>query len=89
MATQIEMHWCSYDTRWTPAGEFLLRSQVRRFLRRILRGRSESTYTKYSSLDDRADGFHRYMGYIKFGIGCVPEMRKATCARVITPARRR
>jgi N-acetyl sugar amidotransferase len=31
--------------------------------------RSEGTYSKYASLDDRIDGFHYYLGYIKFGIG--------------------
>lgn len=32
-------------------------------------GRSEGTYAKYSSLDDRFDGFHFYLMFIKFGIG--------------------
>lgn len=31
--------------------------------------RSEGTYSKYASLDDQIDGFHYYLGYIKFGIG--------------------
>lgn len=31
--------------------------------------RSEGTYSKYASLDDRIDGYHYYLGYIKFGIG--------------------
>jgi N-acetyl sugar amidotransferase len=31
--------------------------------------RSEGTYSKYASLDDRIDGFHYYLGFIKFGIG--------------------
>lgn len=31
--------------------------------------RSEGTYTKYASLDDRIDGIHYYMAFIKFGIG--------------------
>ena len=30
--------------------------------------RSEGTYTKYASLDDRTDGIHYYMAFIKFGI---------------------
>ena len=30
---------------------------------------SEGTYTKYASLDDRTDGIHYYMAFIKFGIG--------------------
>ncbi len=31
--------------------------------------RSEGTYSKYSSLDDKMDGFHYFMRYIKFGLG--------------------
>jgi hypothetical protein len=31
--------------------------------------RTEGTYSKYASLDDRWDGFHYYLGFIKFGIG--------------------
>ena len=36
--------------------------------------RSEGTYSKYASLDDKFDGFHYYMRYIKLGIGrCVED----------------
>ena len=31
--------------------------------------RTEGTYSKYASLDDKMDGFHYYMRYIKFGLG--------------------
>ena len=31
--------------------------------------RTEGTYSKYSSLDDKMDGFHYFMRYIKFGLG--------------------
>ena len=31
--------------------------------------RSEGTFTKYASLDDKLDGFHYYLAYIKFGLG--------------------
>ena len=31
--------------------------------------RSEGTYSKYASLDDCLDGFHYYLGFIKFGVG--------------------
>ncbi len=31
--------------------------------------RSEGTYSKYASLDDKIDGFHYYLMFIKFGIG--------------------
>jgi hypothetical protein len=36
--------------------------------------RSEGTYSKYASLDDKMDGMHYYMRYIKFGLGrCVED----------------
>ena len=36
--------------------------------------RSEGTYSKYASLDDKFDGFHYYMRYIKLGLGrCVED----------------
>lgn len=36
--------------------------------------RSEGTYSKYASLDDKFDGFHFYMRYIKLGLGrCIED----------------
>ena len=36
--------------------------------------RTEGTYSKYASLDDKMDGMHYYMRYIKFGLGrCVED----------------
>ena len=36
--------------------------------------RTEGTYSKYASLDDKFDGFHYYLRYIKFGLGrCVED----------------
>ena len=32
-------------------------------------GRSEGTYSKYSGLDDKVDGYHFYFAYLKFGHG--------------------
>ena len=31
--------------------------------------RTEGTYSKYSSIDDKIDNFHYYTTYIKFGLG--------------------
>ena len=31
--------------------------------------RTEGTYSKYSSIDDKIDSFHYYTMHIKFGIG--------------------
>ena len=36
--------------------------------------RSEGTYSKYASLDDKFDGFHYFMRYIKLGLGrCIED----------------
>ena len=31
--------------------------------------RTEGTYSKYNSIDDKTDGYHYWTTYIKFGIG--------------------
>ena len=31
--------------------------------------RSQGTYSKYNSIDDKIDDFHHYTRFIKFGIG--------------------
>ena len=36
-------------------------------------GRSEGTYTKYASLDDKIDGLHHYTWFIKTGRGRATE----------------
>lgn len=63
----IEMHWYSYYHRWVPQENFYYSSENTGF--QANHERSEGTYSKYASLDDRTDGFHYYMGFIKFGIG--------------------
>jgi len=37
--------------------------------------RTDGTYTKYNSIDDKLDGFHYWTGFIKFGLGrCTHEV---------------
>jgi N-acetyl sugar amidotransferase len=64
----IEMHWFSYYQKWTPQENFYYAMKHTGFETND-EGRSESTYTKYASLDDKADGFHWYLSYMKFGMG--------------------
>ena len=63
-----EMHWFSYYRQWVPQENFYYAAKYMNFETND-HGRSESTYTKYASLDDRADGFHFYLSYMKFGLG--------------------
>ena len=63
-----EMHWYSYYTKWVPEENYYYVVAHTGFQPNP-EGRSEGTYTKYVSLDDRLDGFHWYMAWIKFGMG--------------------
>ncbi|MHC4593547.1 MAG: N-acetyl sugar amidotransferase [Planctomycetota bacterium] len=64
----IEMHWYSYYHKWTPQENYYYAVENTGFQANP-KGRSEGTYTKYVSLDDKLDGFHWYLSYIKFGMG--------------------
>lgn len=63
-----EMHWYSYYKKWTPQENFYYAAKHTGFTLNN-EGRTESTYTKYASIDDKADGFHFYLAYMKFGLG--------------------
>lgn len=63
-----QMHWLSYYKKWVPQENFYYAQKHTGFTVNE-DGRSEGTYSKYASLDDRADGFHYYLAFIKFGIG--------------------
>lgn len=63
-----EMHWYSYYHKWVPEENYYYSVNNTGFQPNP-EGRSEGTYTKYVSLDDKLDGFHWYMAWIKFGMG--------------------
>jgi len=62
-----EMHWMSYYKKWVPQGNYYYAVKHTGFEANP-DGRSEGTYSKYASLDDKTDGFHFYLAFIKFGI---------------------
>jgi len=64
----IEMHWWSYYHKWIPQENYYYATKHTGFEANP-DGRSEGTYSKYASLDDKTDGFHWYLSYIKFGLG--------------------
>ena len=64
----LEMHWHSYYSKWNPQENFYYAARYTGFETND-QGRTESTYTKYASIDDKADGFHFYLGYMKFRLG--------------------
>ena len=65
-------HWFSYYHKWVPQENFYYSSKYTGY--KPNPERSEGTYSKYASLDDKMDGFHYYLRYIKFGLGrCVED----------------
>jgi N-acetyl sugar amidotransferase len=64
----IKCTWMSYFKKWIPQENYYYSAKNIGFEANP-EGRSEGTYSKYASLDDKFDGFHYYFGFIKFGIG--------------------
>lgn len=62
-----EIHFYGYYKKWTPQENFYYCSENTGFVANPVR--SEGTYSKYASLDDRLDGFHYFLAFVKFGIG--------------------
>ena len=65
-------YFFSYYHKWSPQENYYYASEYTDF--KPNPERTEGTYSKYASLDDKMDGFHYYMRYIKFGLGrCVED----------------
>ena len=64
----LEVHYMSHYIPWSPQQNYYYCKEVSDFLSNPL-GRSEGTYSKYSSLDDKVDGQHYFTMLIKFGQG--------------------
>lgn len=62
-----EIHFYGYYKKWIPQENFYYAVENTGF--KPLSVRNEGTYSKYASFDDKLDGFHYYLGFIKFGIG--------------------
>ena len=67
MENKTEIHFISYYKFWDPQENFYYCVKNTGF--ETNPDRTEGTYSKYASLDDRTDGFHYYLSFIKFGIG--------------------
>ena len=65
--SRIEVHYLGYYIKWTPQEAYYYAVENTGFQANPVR--TEGTYSKYNSLDDRIDGFHYYTTYIKFGLG--------------------
>lgn len=64
---RIEVHYLGYYLKWTPQESYYYAVEHCGFEANPVR--TEGTYSKYNSLDDKIDGLHYYTTFIKFGIG--------------------
>ncbi len=65
--SRIEVHYLGYYLKWTPQENYYYAVEHCGFEANPFR--TEGTYSKYNSLDDKIDGLHYYTTYVKFGIG--------------------
>jgi len=63
----IEVHHMGCYEHWRPQDKYYYAAEHCSF--KPNPDRTEGTYSKYASLDDKIDGSHYYTTYIKFGIG--------------------
>lgn len=64
---QVVVHYLAHYLRWDPQENFYYASKHTGFQANT--ERTEGSYSKYSSIDDKTDPFHYYTTLIKFGIG--------------------
>ncbi|NQV76097.1 MAG: N-acetyl sugar amidotransferase [Bacteroidetes bacterium] len=65
--SKIEVHYLGYYLRWTPQEVYYYAVENTGFNARPFR--TQGTYSKYNSIDDKIDDLHYYTTFIKFGIG--------------------
>jgi N-acetyl sugar amidotransferase len=65
--SNIEVHYLGYYLKWTPQEAYYYSVENTGFQARPFR--TQGTYSKYNSIDDKIDDLHYYTTHIKFGIG--------------------
>lgn len=65
--SEIDIRYLGYYLKWIPQENYYYSVENTGFHARP--HRSEGTYSKYASLDDKIDDLHYYTTYIKFGLG--------------------
>ncbi len=64
---EIAVHFLGYYLKWTPQECYYYAAEHTAFEANT--ERTEGTYSKYNSIDDKTDPYHYWTTYIKFGIG--------------------
>jgi N-acetyl sugar amidotransferase len=65
--SRIQVHYLGYYLKWLPQEAYYYAVKNTGFKARPFR--TQGTYSKYNSIDDKIDDLHYYTTYIKFGIG--------------------
>ena len=65
--SNVSVRYLGYYLKWTPQEVYYYAVENTGFKARPFR--TQGTYSKYSSIDDKIDDLHYYTTYIKFGIG--------------------
>ena len=65
--SDIQIHYLGYYKKWIPQEAYYYSVENSNFSARPFR--TQGTYSKYNSIDDKIDDLHYYTTYIKFGIG--------------------
>ena len=65
--SKIEVHYLGYYLKWVPQEVYYYAVEHTKFKPRPFR--TQGTYQKYNSIDDKIDDLHYYTTYIKFGYG--------------------
>jgi N-acetyl sugar amidotransferase len=65
--SKIEVHYLGYYLKWTPQEVYYYAVENTGFHARPFR--TQGTYSKYNSIDDKIDDLHYFTTFIKFGIG--------------------
>ena len=65
--SDIQVHYLGYYIKWIPQEVYYYAVENTNFKARPFR--TQGTYSKYNSIDDKIDDLHYYTTYIKFGIG--------------------
>jgi len=63
----VKVHYLGYYLKWVPQEAYYYSVEHVNFMPRPFR--SQGTYSKYNSIDDKIDDLHYYTTFIKFGIG--------------------
>ncbi len=65
--TNIQIHYLGYYLKWIPQEAYYYSVENTGFMARPFR--TQGSYSKYNSIDDKIDDLHYYTTFIKFGIG--------------------